>query len=53
VEIIPVEHIEEVLEVALVPQNREVFLNKLKKLAAEPAKVFESSTGAAGSHSAA
>jgi Lon-like ATP-dependent protease len=53
VEIIPVEHIEEVLEVALVPQNREVFLNKLKKLAAEPARVFESSTGAGGSHSAA
>ncbi|HDS63468.1 MAG TPA: ATP-dependent protease LonB [Methanofollis liminatans] len=53
VEIIPVAHIEEVLEVALVPQNREVFLNKLKKLAAEPAKVFESSTGAVGSHSAA
>lgn len=53
VEIIPVDHIEEVLEVALVPQNREVFLNKLKKLAAEPAKVFESSTGTGGSHSAA
>jgi len=53
VEIIPVSHIEEVLEVALVPQNREAFLNKLKKLAAEPVKVFESSTGLGSTHPAA
>ncbi|MDK2974342.1 MAG: ATP-dependent Lon protease [Methanofollis sp.] len=53
VEIIPVAHIEEVLEVALVPQNREVFLNKLKKLAAEPVKVFESSTGVGSTRPAA
>ncbi|WP_298665399.1 ATP-dependent protease LonB [uncultured Methanofollis sp.] len=45
VKIIPVTHIEEVLEAALVPQNRELFLDKLKKLAAEPVKkALESST---------
>ncbi|QYZ79598.1 ATP-dependent protease LonB [Methanofollis formosanus] len=46
VEIVPVDHIEEVLEEALVPQNRELFLDKLKKLATRPVKkAFESSSG--------
>ncbi|TAJ45777.1 ATP-dependent protease LonB [Methanofollis fontis] len=48
VEIVPVGHIEEVLEVALVPQNREVFLDKLKKLAAEPVKALDPSSGIGG-----
>ncbi len=34
VEIVPVSHIEEVLQNALVPENREGFLTKLRKLAA-------------------
>jgi len=33
VTIIPVENIEDVLKIALVPENREGFLNKLRKLA--------------------
>ncbi|MCC7566412.1 MAG: ATP-dependent protease LonB, partial [Methanomicrobiaceae archaeon] len=37
VEIVPVDHIEEVLETALVPENREGFLTKIKKIAVQPA----------------
>jgi Lon-like ATP-dependent protease len=53
VEIIPVSHIEEVLEAALVPQNRELFLDKLKKLAAEPVKKALESSAIGGTHLAA
>ncbi|HIH27022.1 MAG TPA: ATP-dependent protease LonB, partial [Methanoregulaceae archaeon] len=34
VTVIPVDNIEDVLRIALVPENREGFLNKLRKLAA-------------------
>jgi Lon-like ATP-dependent protease len=37
IEIVPVDHIEEVLQNALVPENREGFLSKLRKLAANSA----------------
>jgi Lon-like ATP-dependent protease len=53
VEIIPVAHIEEVLEAALVPQNRELFLDKLKKLAAAPVKKALESSTVGGTHLAA
>ncbi|MBP2146355.1 Lon-like ATP-dependent protease [Methanofollis sp. W23] len=54
VEVIPVDHIEEVLEVALVPQNRELFLDKLKRLAARPVKkALESASGIGGQQTAA
>nr|WP_265580540.1 ATP-dependent protease LonB [Methanofollis aquaemaris] len=54
VEIVPVDHIEEVLETALVPQNRELFLDKLKKLAARPVKkALESSSNIGGRQTAA
>lgn len=53
VEIIPVTHIEEVLEAALVPQNRELFLDKLKRLAAEPVKKALESSAIGGTHMAA
>jgi Lon-like ATP-dependent protease len=44
VEIIPVRTIEEVLEYALVPENKESFLEKIQRVAAKAApKVFESS----------
>jgi Lon-like ATP-dependent protease len=51
VEIIPVTHIEEVLEAALVPQNRDLFMDKLKRLAAEPVKkALESSSSTISSN---
>lgn len=54
VDIIPVDHIEEVLEVALVPQNPELFLDKLKRLAARPVKkALESTSGIGGRQTAA
>ncbi|WP_067046538.1 ATP-dependent protease LonB [Methanofollis ethanolicus] len=53
VEVIPVAHIEEVLEAALVPQNRELFLDKLKKIAAEPVKKALESSAIGGTHLAA
>jgi Lon-like ATP-dependent protease len=53
VEVIPVTHIEEVLEAALVPQNRELFLDKLKKIAAEPVKKALESSAIGGTHMAA
>jgi Lon-like ATP-dependent protease len=53
VEVIPVTHIEEVLEAALVPQNRELFLDKLKKIAAEPVKKALESSAIGGTHRAA
>ncbi|NLA39277.1 MAG: ATP-dependent protease LonB [Methanomicrobiales archaeon] len=46
VEVIPVEHIEEVLQSALMPENREGFLAKLRKMAVNPtAGVFDSTVG--------
>ncbi|MDD3623051.1 MAG: ATP-dependent protease LonB [Methanofollis sp.] len=54
VDIIPVDHIEEVLEVALVPQNPELFLDKLKRLAARPVKkALDSTSGISGRQTAA
>ncbi|MDD3858266.1 MAG: magnesium chelatase domain-containing protein, partial [Methanoculleus sp.] len=45
VEVVPVDHIEEVLENALVPENREGFISKLRKLAVNPTAVFDPNAG--------
>lgn len=46
VEIVPVDHIEEVLQNALVPENREGFLAKLRKITVNPTTgVFDSTVG--------
>lgn len=45
VTIIPVDHIEDVLKIALVPENREGFLNKLRKMASTPSGSFLDTTG--------
>jgi len=46
IEVVPVEHIEEVLQNALVPENREGFLSKLRKLAVNPTPVvFDPNVG--------
>ena len=46
IEVVPVEHIEEVLQNALVPANREGFLSKLRKLAVNPTSVvFDPNVG--------
>ena len=46
IEVVPVEHIEEVLQNALVPENREGFLSKLRKLAVNPTSVvFDPNVG--------
>jgi len=45
VTIIPVDHIEDVLKIALVPENREGFLNKLRKMASTPTGPFLDTTG--------
>ena len=45
VEVVPVDHIEEVLENALVPENREGFMSKLRKLAVTPTAVFDPNAG--------
>ncbi len=47
VEIVPVDHIEEVLQSALVPENRDGFLSKLRKMAAvHPTPgIFDSNIG--------
>jgi Lon-like ATP-dependent protease len=41
VEVVPVDHIEEVLQNALVPENREGFLSKLRKMAVNPTTIFD------------
>jgi Lon-like ATP-dependent protease len=45
VTIIPVEHIEDVLKIALVPENREGFLQKLRKMATTPSASLLDNTG--------
>ncbi|MDK2916391.1 MAG: ATP-dependent Lon protease [Euryarchaeota archaeon] len=45
VEVVPVDHIEEVLQNALVPENREGFLSKLRKLAVNPTGLFDPNVG--------
>ena len=46
VEVVPVEHIEEVLQNALVPENRESFLSKLRKMTVNPtAGIFDPNVG--------
>ncbi len=45
VTIIPVDYIEDVLKIALVPENREGFLNKLRKMASTPSGPFLDTTG--------
>jgi Lon-like ATP-dependent protease len=46
IEIVPVDHIEEVLQNALVPENREGFISKLRKLAVNPTTgIFDSNVG--------
>jgi Lon-like ATP-dependent protease len=45
IEVIPVDHIEEVLQNALVPENREGFLSKLKKMAVNPTGIFDPNPG--------
>ncbi|NLZ29314.1 MAG: ATP-dependent protease LonB [Methanomicrobiales archaeon] len=46
VEVIPVEHIEEVLQNALVPENRDGFFAKLRKMAVNPTSgMFDSTVG--------
>ncbi|MCQ8894163.1 MAG: ATP-dependent protease LonB [Methanolinea sp.] len=40
VTIIPVDYIDDVLKIALVPENREGFLNKLRKMASAPSAAF-------------
>jgi len=45
IEVIPVDHIEEVLQNALVPENREGFLSKLKKMAVNPTGIFDPNLG--------
>lgn len=44
VTIIPVDYIEDVLKIALVPENREGFLSKLRKMASTPSGPFLDST---------
>jgi Lon-like ATP-dependent protease len=43
--VIPVDNIEDVLTIALVPENREGFLNKLRKLAVTTSEKLIESTG--------
>lgn len=46
IEIVPVEHIEEVLQNALMPENREGFFAKLRKMAVNPTTgMFDSTVG--------
>jgi len=46
VEVVPVDHIEEVLQNALVPENREGFFAKLRKMAVNPTTgMFDSTVG--------
>ncbi|OPX67661.1 MAG: Archaeal Lon protease [Methanoregulaceae archaeon PtaB.Bin056] len=45
VTIIPVDYIEDVLKIALVPENREGFLTKLRKMASTPSGPFLDTTG--------
>jgi Lon-like ATP-dependent protease len=45
VTVIPVDNIEDVLTIALVPENREGFLNKLRKLAVSTSEKLIESTG--------
>jgi len=45
VTIIPVDYIDDVLTIALVPDNREGFLNKLRRMAATPSGSFLDGTG--------
>ena len=46
VEVVPVDHIEEVLQNALVPENRAGFLSKLRKMAVNPATgIFDPNVG--------
>ncbi len=46
VEVVPVDHIEEVLQNALVPpENRDGFLSKLRKLAVNPTGLFDPNVG--------
>ncbi|MCU0631511.1 MAG: ATP-dependent protease LonB [Methanolinea sp.] len=45
VTIIPVDYIEDVLKIALVPENREGFLNKLRKMATTPSGPFLDPSG--------
>ncbi|MDI9634025.1 MAG: ATP-dependent protease LonB [Methanolinea sp.] len=45
VTIVPVDHIDDVLKIALVPENREGFLNKLRRLATAPSGSFLEGAG--------
>ncbi|MDH7511072.1 MAG: ATP-dependent protease LonB [Methanolinea sp.] len=45
VTIIPVDYIDDVLTIALVPDNREGFLNKLRRMATTPSGTFLDGTG--------
>jgi len=40
VTIVPVDYIDDVLTIALVPENREGFLNKLRRMATTPSAGF-------------